>query len=131
MKEFIFELEGERALIIRAERLGCDRARFRLTTPVPGDLTIGARRFPLTAEGAEVPADGLQTGIHTPVFFAEGKRFEGPPFLISGGCMHLLPPGKEECIALERALKGSLARVEALERRIQALETRLTDTSIF
>ena len=131
MKEFIFELDEGKALILAGEILGCESARFQLTRPVRGELTIGTRRFPLTENGAVLHATGLENGIQTPVFFVGNRRYEGPPFYIGGGTIQLLPPSKDECIALEKAQKRAEARIVALERRIAALETRLTDTHIF
>ncbi len=130
MKEFIFELEGDRALLVSGERLGCNRACFRLAKGGRGTLVIGKHRFPITAEGATVSAAEVENGIHTPFFFVDEKCFEGPPFLFGGGYVLLLPPGKDECTALERMLKIASAQIQMLEHRIAALEARLNDTHI-
>ena len=131
MKEFTFCLTHGRALLLQDDGIAIDRACFRAENANEGMLVLAGRHFPLSASGAILCARDLKNGIHTPTFFVDGARFEGPPISIGAGSLCFLPPTRAEFVRLTEDFRMLKAAHASLEKRIQSLEAHLQDTNIF
>ncbi len=131
MTEFVFELAGNQAFPVKESPMGCNTARFRLSSTESGTLVIGNARFPFDAKGAAVSAETLESGVHTPAFFVGKQRYEAPPLIVLGGALFFLPPSQAELFALKKRLTDAEDSMQTLCRRLKALEAKIENTHIF
>jgi hypothetical protein len=130
MKKFTFHLSGGRVLLFEGDSVPTDRAKVSLKGE-GGTLMLGGKQFAIGENGTVICAEELSCGVHIPVIFVRGKRYEGPPISVGGGYFSFLPPTHEQISRLEERLKVLEAAHTELSKRICAIENRMQDTHIF
>lgn len=131
MKEFVFRLTRDRALLLKGDSLPAERARFRTEDEKSGTLVLGDRQYPFSGNGIILSAAELHSGLYTPSIFVGGKRFEAPPVSIGAGCFLFLPPTHAQLCRLEDEIRTLTASSAELSRRLCKIEARIQDTTIF
>jgi len=131
MKKFTFRLSGSRALLFEGDSIPADRAKVYLKGEGKGTLMLAEKQFAIGENGTVIGAEGLPCGVHTPIIFVKGKRYEGPPISVGGGYFSFLPPTHEQLSRLEHRLSALETAHTELTKRICAIESRMQDTHIF
>ena len=130
MKKFTFRLSGAHVLLFEGDSVPADRAKVFLKGE-SGTLMLGTKQFAIDENGTVICAQELACGVHTPVIFVRGKRYEGPPISVGGGYFSFLPPTHEQLSRLEHRLSALETAHTELTKRICAIESRMQDTHIF
>ncbi len=131
MKNFVFHLSGGHALLFEGDSIPTDRAKVYLEGEDGGTLMLSGKQFAIGENGTVICAEGLACGIHTPIIFVRGKRYEGPPISVGGGYFSFLPPTHAQLSRLEQRLQALETAHTELAKRLCAIENRMQDTHIF
>ena len=131
MKQIVFQLSGGHILLLEGDSIPADRAKVFLKGGDAGTLMLSGKHFPIGEDGTVIGAEGLTCGIHTPVIFIRGTRYEGPPISVGGGYFSFLPPTHAQLSRLEQRLEALENAHTEFAKRLCAIENRMQDTHIF
>ena len=131
MKEFIFRFSNGCAQLIKGDGSASESALFRPKDEENGTLLLSGKQFSFSANGVILRAKELKSGVYTPVFFVNGKRFEGPPVCIEAAGLFFLPPTHAQICRLEDELQALTASQEELAGRLCAIDAHMQNTNIF
>lgn len=131
MHKYVFRLSEERAYLCMGESAPSDRALFCTEDEKSGTLVLAGKQFTISAGGVILCASELSSGIHTPIFFVDGRRFAGPPLSVGAGYLCFLPPTHEMLSRIETELASLKEAHALLATRVSAMEARMQNTNIF
>lgn len=131
MTEYLFRLQSGRARLIKGDSLPTDRVSVRIEDGREAALLLSGKRIEIPKSGALLKAQELPSGMHKILFLSQGARFEGPTVVLCAGTIFLMPPSHERITEAEDKAEAAQARIETLEKRLAAIESRIQNTTIF